>query len=124
MLAGLPIGNVLSPLSYDHNKKNWKEIYSVQIVSQKATNEISYSTGAIPCIALIGERGVMKTKIFGLAIVLSLATMLGACEGGTEPSGDATTTPTATTTPAEPTDSGTATPATTTEPTATPTTTP
>lgn len=73
---------------------------------------------------LIGERGVMKTKIFGLAIVLSLATMLGACEGGTEPSGDATTTPAATTAPAEPTDSGTATPAATTEPTATPTTTP
>lgn len=72
---------------------------------------------------LIGERGVMKTKIFGLAIVLSLATVLGACEGGTEPSGDATTTPAATT-PAEPTDSGTATPAATTEPTATPTTTP
>ncbi|QNP28867.1 hypothetical protein [Cylindrospermopsis curvispora] len=67
----------------------------------------------------------MKTKIFGLAIVLSLATMLGACEGGTEPSGDATTTPATTTTPAaEPTDSGTATPAATTEPTATPTTTP
>jgi len=64
----------------------------------------------------------MKTKIFGLAIVLSLATMLGACEGGTEPSGDATTTPAATTTPGEPTDSGTPTPAT--EPTATPTTTP
>jgi PBP1b-binding outer membrane lipoprotein LpoB len=61
----------------------------------------------------------MKTKIFGLAIVLSLATMLGACEGGTEPSGDATTTPAATTAPAEPTDSGA-----TTEPTATPTTTP
>jgi ABC-type uncharacterized transport system auxiliary subunit len=53
----------------------------------------------------------MKTKIFGLAVMLSLSAVLGAC-------GD-TTTPSGTTTPAvEPTDTGTPTV------TATPTTTP
>lgn len=45
-------------------------------------------------IATIGERGVMKTKIFGLAVMLSLATVLGACDSGTtEPTGGATTSP-------------------------------
>ncbi|MEH2318464.1 hypothetical protein [Nostoc sp.] len=42
----------------------------------------------------------MKTKIFGLALMLSLATMLGACEGGGDGAGT-TSTPAAT---GEPTD--------------------
>ncbi len=50
-------------------------------------------------LATIGERGVMKTKIFGLALMLSLAAILGACEGGG--GGTGTTTPAAT---GEPTD--------------------
>ena len=53
MLAGLLIGNVLTARGWLRpQQKNREEIYSVQIVSQKATNEISYSTGAIPCVAL------------------------------------------------------------------------
>ncbi|TAE58454.1 MAG: hypothetical protein EAZ76_01930 [Nostocales cyanobacterium] len=67
----------------------------------------------------------MKTRIFGLALMLSLATMLGACEGGSQPAGTSTTTPAT----GEPADTGTtpeATPATTpaTTPEATPTATP
>jgi hypothetical protein len=73
----------------------------------------------------------MKTRIFSLALMLSLATMLGACEGGSQPAGNTTTpaagepadtgasTPTATTTPEAAT-----TPTATTTPEATPTTTP
>ena len=64
----------------------------------------------------IGERGVMKTKVFGLALVLSLATMLGACEGGGGPT--ATTSSPAATTGGEPADTG-ATPKETTPPAAT-----
>ena len=67
-------------------------------------------------IATIGERGVMKTRIFGLALMLSLATMLGACDGGSEPAG--TTSSPAATTGGEPADTG-ATPAATTAPMAT-----
>jgi hypothetical protein len=63
-------------------------------------------------IATIGERGVMKTKVFGLALMLSLATMLGACDGGGEPSGTTTTPPA--TTGGEPADTGTTPPAETT----------
>ncbi len=56
-------------------------------------------------IATIGERGVMKTRIFGLAVILSLSAILGACgEGGEQPGGSATSSPAAS--PAEPTDSG------------------
>ncbi len=44
----------------------------------------------------------MKTKIFGFALMLSLAAVLGACETGTEPTG--TPTPAA---PGEPTDGAT-----------------
>ncbi|WP_066375872.1 MULTISPECIES: hypothetical protein [unclassified Anabaena] len=61
----------------------------------------------------------MKTKIFALAVMLSMATFLGACESGTQTN---TTTPAAT---GEPTDTGAtpaATPAETTTPAATPTT--
>ncbi|MBD2354170.1 hypothetical protein H6G41_05950 [Tolypothrix sp. FACHB-123] len=71
----------------------------------------------------------MKTKIFGLALVLSLATFLGACEGG----GDTGTPGGATSSPAtgEPSDTGatktpasgtttTTTPAATTSPAASP----
>lgn len=53
----------------------------------------------------------MKTKIFGLAVMLSLSAVLGACGGGT-PEGTTTTTPAAI---GEPTDTG-ATPAVTTTP--------
>jgi hypothetical protein len=68
-------------------------------------------------IATIGERGVMKTKVFGLALMLSLATMLGACDGGGgEPAG--TKSSPAATTGGEPADTG-ATPAATTAPMAT-----
>ncbi len=42
----------------------------------------------------------MKTKIFGLAVILSLATILGACESGGDGTGT-TSTPSAT---GEPTD--------------------
>ncbi|AFY51128.1 hypothetical protein Nos7524_5411 [Nostoc sp. PCC 7524] len=56
----------------------------------------------------------MKTKIFGLAFMLSMAALLGACGGATDPT--TTTTPAAT---GEPTDTG-ATPADTTTPAATP----
>ncbi|WP_254445225.1 MULTISPECIES: hypothetical protein [unclassified Anabaena] len=69
-------------------------------------------------IATIGERGVMKTKIFGLALMLSLGTLLGACDGGTQPPADTTSSPAATT-GGEPADTG-ATPATTASPAATP----
>lgn len=59
----------------------------------------------------------MKTKIFGLAVMLSLAAVLGACENpGTTPTGT-------TTTPAEPADTGATpaiTPAVTTTPAASP----
>ncbi|QYX32720.1 hypothetical protein [Sphaerospermopsis torques-reginae] len=75
----------------------------------------------------------MKTKIFGLALMLSLATMLGACESNSGPAGT-TTTPAATPAAGEPADTGTtpasattapgATPAATTTPAATPATTP
>ncbi|ABA24215.1 conserved hypothetical protein [Trichormus variabilis ATCC 29413] len=62
----------------------------------------------------------MRTKIFGFALMLSLAAFLGACEGG---GGDQTTPATG-----EPTDTGAATPAATTPaattPAASPTTTP
>ncbi|MEY3222755.1 MAG: hypothetical protein RLZZ203_1611 [Cyanobacteriota bacterium] len=58
----------------------------------------------------------MKTKVIGLALMLSLATMLGACEGGSEPA--ATTSP-AETTGGEPADTGAATPAATGSPEAT-----
>lgn len=64
----------------------------------------------------IGERGVMKTKVFGLALMLSLATMLGACEGGGGPT--ATPSSPAATTGGEPADTG-ATPKETTPPAAT-----
>jgi hypothetical protein len=67
-------------------------------------------------IAFIGERGVMKTKIFGLALMLSLATMLGACESA--PTGN-TNTPAATPAAGDPADSG-STPTGTTTPEATP----
>ncbi|WYL92945.1 MAG: hypothetical protein HEQ35_02895 [Gloeotrichia echinulata IR180] len=70
----------------------------------------------------------MKTRIFGLALLLSLATVLGACEGGGgAPEGGTTSAPTAT---GEPTDgattspSPTATATSTASPTATPTKTP
>lgn len=55
-------------------------------------------------IAIIGERGVMKIKIFGFAAMLSLAALLGACSGG----GGGTSEPAATTSPAagEPADGG------------------
>ena len=46
----------------------------------------------------------MKTKIFGLALMLSLATMLGACDGGSQPAG--TTSSPAATTGGEPADTG------------------
>jgi hypothetical protein len=68
-------------------------------------------------VAFIGERGVMKTKIFGLALMLSLATMLGACETNSAPTGN--TTPAATPAAGEPADTG-STPAATTTPEATP----
>ena len=64
----------------------------------------------------IGERGVMKTKVFGLALMLSLATMLGACEGGGGPT--ATPSSPAATAGGEPADTG-ATPTATTSPKAT-----
>jgi len=67
-------------------------------------------------IATIGERGVMKTKIFGLAVMLSLATVLGACDGGSTPT--TTTTPAAT---GEPSDTGATKAPTATTPAATPT---
>jgi hypothetical protein len=57
-------------------------------------------------IAAFGDRGVMKIKIFGFALLLGLAAALGACEGG----GGDTTAPT--TPGGEPADTG-ATPATT-----------
>ncbi len=60
-----------------------------------------------------GERGVMKTKILGLALMLSLAAIVGACENTNEPAGN--TTPA----PGEPADTG-ATPAVTPSPTTTP----
>ena len=41
--------------------------------------------------AAIGERGVMKTKIVGFALLLSLASILGACGGETAPSGGGAT---------------------------------
>ncbi len=47
-----------------------------------------------------GERGVMRTKILGLALMLSLAAIVGACENTNEPAG--TTTPV----PGEPADTG------------------
>ncbi|MEC4816642.1 MAG: hypothetical protein SAK29_25750 [Scytonema sp. PMC 1069.18] len=50
-----------------------------------------------------------NVKILGLALVLGLATALGACESGDTGSGD-TTNPAATT-PAEPADTGATTPA-------------
>jgi hypothetical protein len=57
-------------------------------------------------LAIIGERGVMKIKIFGFAAMLSLAALLGACDsgGGGGTSGE----PAATTSPAagEPADGG------------------
>jgi hypothetical protein len=55
-------------------------------------------------LAIIGERGVMKIKIFGFAAMLSLAALLGACDGG----GGGTSEPGATTSPAagEPADGG------------------
>jgi len=56
-------------------------------------------------IAIIGERGVMKVKIFGFAAMLSLAALLGACDSG---GGGGTSEPAATTSPAagEPADGG------------------
>lgn len=74
-------------------------------------------------LAAIGERGVMKTKILGIALMVSLAAVLGACEGGGGGTGESTPT---TTTTGEPTDTGATTPPTTISPTttATPTTTP
>jgi hypothetical protein len=56
-------------------------------------------------LAIIGERGVMKIKIFGFAAMLSLAALLGACDSG---GGGGTSEPAATTSPAagEPADSG------------------
>ncbi len=57
----------------------------------------------------------MRTKIFGFALMLSLAAFLGACEGGG--GGGTTTTPAAT---GEPTDTGAATPAATTPAATTP----
>jgi hypothetical protein len=70
-------------------------------------------------IAIIGERGVMKIKIFGFAAMLSLAALLGACDSGG--GGGTTSEPGATTSPAagEPADSG-STPAATTAPLSTP----
>ncbi|WGV28097.1 hypothetical protein [Halotia branconii] len=55
----------------------------------------------------------MKTKILGLALMLSLAAFVGACENTNEPAG--TTTPA----PGEPADTG-ATPTVTATPTTTP----
>jgi hypothetical protein len=57
-------------------------------------------------IAIIGERGVMKIKIFGFAAMLSLAALLGACDSGG--GGGTTSEPAATTSPAagEPADTG------------------
>ncbi|MEA5601708.1 hypothetical protein [Nostoc sp. UHCC 0252] len=55
----------------------------------------------------------MKTKVFGFALMLSLATILGACDGGGTPTPSAT---------GEPTDAPAATPAIT--PAITPATTP
>ncbi len=52
-------------------------------------------------LAAIGERGVMKTKILGLALMLSLATILGACGDGGDGGGGSPSTPAAT---GEPTD--------------------
>ncbi len=56
-------------------------------------------------LAIIGERGVMKIKIFGFAAMLSLAALLGACDSG---GGGGTSEPGATTSPAagEPADGG------------------
>ena len=48
---------------------------------------------------------MLKTKIFAVVLMLGLATVLGACEPGTEPE-----TPPATPTPGEPTDGATPTP--------------
>ena len=58
----------------------------------------------------------MKTKIFGFALMLSLAGFLGACEGTPDPGA----TPAAT--PGEPADTGAATPAPATPAPATPAT--
>ncbi len=57
-------------------------------------------------LAIIGERGVMKIKIFGFAAMLSLAALLGACDSGG--GGGTTSEPAATTSPAagEPADTG------------------
>lgn len=60
------------------------------------------------CSALIGERGVMKIKVLGFALMLGLAATLGACGGETTttPAGGDATTPAAepqeTTAPAAP----------------------
>ena len=58
-------------------------------------------------LAIIGERGVMKIKIFGFAAMLSLAALLGAC-GDSGGGGGTTSEPGATTSPAagEPADGG------------------
>ncbi|GAA6619845.1 hypothetical protein NUACC26_056590 [Scytonema sp. NUACC26] len=79
-------------------------------------------------LAAIGERGVMKVKILSLTLMLSLAAVLGACEGGGGGGGTTggdTSSPAATSTSApEPTDTGAASPAptatTTDSPTASP----
>jgi hypothetical protein len=64
----------------------------------------------------------MKTKLFGLALVLSLSAVVGACAGGNQPTD--TSTPADTTSPAgEPVDNTTS-PAATTQPESTPTATP
>ena len=46
---------------------------------------------------------MLKTKILGLVLMLGLATVLGACEPGTESGGE---TPSVTPAPGEPTDGG------------------
>ncbi|HYW21406.1 MAG TPA: hypothetical protein VE956_19320 [Nodularia sp. (in: cyanobacteria)] len=60
---------------------------------------------------------MLKTKILGLVLMLGLATVLGACESGSEPGGEAAP---VTPAPGEPTDGATPSPA----PTATPAPTP
>ncbi len=62
-------------------------------------------------LAAIGERGVMKVKILGITLMLSLAAALGACENSTTPTGGESS-PASTSAPAtEPTDTGAASPA-------------
>lgn len=48
----------------------------------------------IIALAAIGERGVMKTKVVSLALILGMVALLGACSsGGTGGTGGETTSP-------------------------------